>query len=245
MYKAPLPRLIKMVNSGHLKPMHLKVTRRKAYWFSDPQKCRVLDYKKSGRRPYINFRYATYTSDRLKKLPSIGFLIVRGDPNNLQEVMAWLPDGSEFGTLKAIGQWGDYPNDIRIRRMYGQFKKEAGFNESAEAEPLHALFRHLKAGAPTDQKVALKLAYLVDFFSKHITEEQLAAWQGHVGKAAIAANDRPQKTPASAPPQPPSTALAPAPQSDSSAPRRAPPASTPPPAPARVLRINVPRRLRA
>jgi hypothetical protein len=235
MYRAPLPRLIKMADANVLKLNYLAMPRRKAYWFSDPEPCSVLDYKQSGRRPYVNYKYAQYTCDRLKKLPDIGSLIVRADPNNLQYAMAWLPDGTVFGELKALGQWGDYPNDIRIRRMYGQFKKEAGFDESAEAEPLHALFAHLKKGAPADQKVALKLAYLLDFFSKHLSEEQLAVWQCNVGKPSAAANDVP--APAQAPTAAPSQA----------SPAR-PPSPKPPPAPAlpaRVLRLNVPRKLRA
>lgn len=256
MYRPPLARLIKAADQELIDFNWLDEERREPFWFSDPQERSVCVDAKKKRAHYVNYKYARYSSDKLKRL-SVRKVIVRADPNNLQFAVAWHTDGTLIGKLKAHGFWGDYPNDIRIRRLFGEMKKVAGYADAAEDKPLYALFKYLRDGAKTSERQALKLAYLVDFFSRHVSEEQLEVWkQGRVADVdAEAVNDSvmdgcsaleaggsqvpiegPQRQPAAT-----SNSTAP----PSSVPKTAPRAPVSPAGPKRAFHFAIPRRLRA
>jgi hypothetical protein len=197
--------------------------------------------------------------------PSMGGLLrIRCDLRNLQTVHAWLEDGTYFGELYALGQWGKVPNDIRMRKMFGFYKQKAALSERADDNPMQALFEHLKNGAPTNQTMALQLAYVTHYLSQHVDAAVLVEWGGMVpiGSKSPAANEARTAPPASAPAPADSTgqpasaqvdqalaATAPAVES-SVRPASQPPAPAPPPPPKLVVdnaprvRMAVPRRLR-
>ncbi|MGY4829133.1 hypothetical protein ACVNIS_11190 [Sphaerotilaceae bacterium SBD11-9] len=176
-YVPVLERLRRQLEAGAFKPTYLPVSKRRAHFFNGIYPVNVKNDLKNRRLPYINFRGVRYSSEALQRhyVPNTR-LWVRFDPRDLRVLLAFQTDGSEFGTLTAMGKWGLFPHDVRIRKLFLRLKREGELGERPEDEPLEALFAHLRAGAPRDRKKGLQLAYLIDFMSKHSDQLEQGAW---------------------------------------------------------------------
>lgn len=165
----PLTRLRRRLETGALKPMYLPVDKRKAYYFCRPIKVVVRVDAAGGRRPYVNYLYQRYSSATLSKRFDLKgkSLLLRPDPHNLRTVMLFFEDGGEFGPIQALGHWGTFPHDARIRRLYGRFKREGELDTRAEDRPLEALFAYLRKSAPRNPTAALQLTYLIRYLMRH------------------------------------------------------------------------------
>lgn len=166
---APLERLRRQLAANVLQPRYLPLDKRKAYFFSNAIRVRVIVNPKAGTRPYINYLYTRYSSAELGKRYDLGqkFLWVRADPRNLRTVMLFNDDGTLFGPVQALGHWGKFPHDVRMRKLFGRLKRDGELGARADDRPLEALFEHLRSKAPTDRRYALKLAYLVDYLVRN------------------------------------------------------------------------------
>ncbi len=166
---APLERLRRLLAAGVLKPNYLPADKRKAYYFCKPHKVIVRVDTPTGRRPYVNYMYQRYSSNALgKRFDMKGrIMYVRPDFRNVRTVMLFDEKGKEFGPIQALGQWGTFPHDIRVRRIFGKLKRDGELGPRADDRPLEALFAHLRRKAPRDPNAALQLTYLVEYLRRH------------------------------------------------------------------------------
>jgi hypothetical protein len=164
-YVAPLERLRRQVMSGAIRPAYIPVARRKPHFFNAPHPIRLVIDKESRRRPFVNFLGVRYTSPHLQRA-AYGLanqkLWVRFDPRDLRVLLVFSDDGAEFGSITAMGQWGKFQHDLRIRKLFLKLKRQGELADRPEDEPLEAIFRHLRDGAPRDANKALQLAHLMN-----------------------------------------------------------------------------------
>lgn len=163
-----LTRLRRKLESGALVPTYLPVDKRKPYYFCKPAAVKIRVDAAGGRRPYINFLYQRYSSGALSRRFDLKGknMLVRPDPRNLRTVMLFAEDGTEFGPVQALGHWGTFPHDVRIRRLFGKFKRDGELGARADDGPLEAMFAHLRKSAPRNPTAALQLTYLLRYFTR-------------------------------------------------------------------------------
>ncbi|WP_157979324.1 hypothetical protein [Rhodoferax ferrireducens] len=166
---APLVRLRRQLVSGALKPQYLPMDKRKAHYFNRPIRVTVKVDPSTGRRPYINYLYQRYSSNALCRRFDLKerTMYVRPDFRNLRTVMLFTEDGCEFGPVQALGHWGTFPHDVRIRRLFGRLKRDGELDARAEDRPLEALFTHLRNKAPRNTTAALQLANLCEYLKRN------------------------------------------------------------------------------
>lgn len=166
-YESPLERLRRQLAAEAIRPNYLPVALRKAHFFAGVHEARVIFDDKNHRRPFINFLGARYSSPTLQRAyPLKGQPIwIRLDSRDLRTLLVFLDSGEEFGPVTAMGQWGKFKHDLRIRKIFLKLKRQGELDVRPEDEPLDALFAHLRAGAPRDRNKALQLAHLVGVLS--------------------------------------------------------------------------------
>ena len=163
-----LERLRRQLASGVLKPVHLAPEKRHAYFFSAPRRVQVKEDRKRGTRPFINYLYVRYGGPVLVNAFDLvgGFLLLRADLRNLRTIMLFRLDGTLLGPVQALGKWGTFAHDARMRRLFGVLKRRGELGERADDAPLEALFAHLRNKAPRDRNAALQLTYLVEYLGR-------------------------------------------------------------------------------
>jgi hypothetical protein len=165
-YIAPLERLRRQLAAGLIKVVTLPVVARRPHLFYAPFKVTVRFDPKRGRRPFVNFLGVRYSSKMLQNsFAMVGKpMIARCDPRDLRTI--WLFDpatGHEWGCVSALGRWGKFPHDMRIRKLFLHLKREAQLGERADDDPLEQLYQYLRAKAPEQRRDATRLAYLMRY----------------------------------------------------------------------------------
>jgi hypothetical protein len=193
-YIAPLERLRRQQEAGVIKVNTLPIALRRAHLFYSPAKVTVRADLKRGRRPFVNFMGVRYTSEQLQR--SFGLVgkvfSARCDPRDLRTVWLYERDsGHEWGELNAMGRWGKFPHDMRIRKLFLLLKRKAELGERADDAPLEQLYQYLRQRAPSDRRDATRLAYLMRYLEAWTdapdagVQEACHAWRA----AEEAAND--------------------------------------------------------
>ncbi|MCK9530579.1 MAG: hypothetical protein M0R77_08470 [Gammaproteobacteria bacterium] len=113
-----------------------------------------------GRRPYIDYLYARYTNDILARMPELigEKLILFVNPDDLRVILAYLPDGSELGYLRACGAWSRTPHSIETRRHIHRLVKEKRLSIPYDADPVNIYLKHLMKKAQKNRKTANQIA---------------------------------------------------------------------------------------
>lgn len=170
---SPFVRLERMLSRNRLLTGEVPADKRRPHWYSEPVIRPIHVDEEHGRLGYVNYMYATYSSEYLKTFrKTVGQKIeLRPDPNNLRVLMAYHLDGREIGELKAQGHWGQFPNDFLIRKIYGDHRRAARLGKRADDDPMRRLYRFLKEGAVRDKKLALQFAHLMEHLMTNMTEE--------------------------------------------------------------------------
>jgi hypothetical protein len=165
-YIPPLDRLRAELAADRLKPIYLPEVKRADYYFSEPKEVTVRADPEAGRRPFVLYKGVRYRSTQLQSaFHLVGKkLFVRPGLRNIQYVMLFKPDGSEFGRARANGVWGSFPHDVRIRQLWGRLKNDAALTHAKDA-PLEALFSWLREKAPTNKAYALEMAYVLEYLA--------------------------------------------------------------------------------
>lgn len=208
-YEAPLERLRRQIEAQAIKVNYLPVARRKPHFFNSLHRVSLKVDVDRGRRPHINFLGARYSSPQLQRAYTlVGVpLWVRFDPRDLRTLIVFQDDGTEFGAVTALGQWGRFQHDTRIRKLYLKLKRAGELVERPEDGPLDALLAHLRAGAPRDRTKGLQLANLMNTLSRPMVgaeRAQEAAEDARREQAALEAFDTvAEGTPEAAPAMPP------------------------------------------
>jgi len=165
-YVAPLERLRRQVAAGQIKANTLPLDKRRPHLFYQPFKVTVRVDLDRGRRPFVNFLGVRYTNGTLQR--SYGLVgkvfTARIDPRELRTL--WLYDrenGHEWGCLNAVGRWGKFPHDLRIRKLFLLLKRQHELGEHAEDDPLEQLYGYLRSRASQDRRNSTRLAYLMRY----------------------------------------------------------------------------------
>jgi hypothetical protein len=183
-YSSPLELLGRQIEAGQIKANTLPVARRRAHLFYSPMPVTIRVDLKRGRRPFVNFLGVRYSSAGLQRsFAMVGkVLTARCDPRDLRTI--WLYDpttGHEVDVLHALGRWGKFPHDMRIRKLFLLLKRKAQFGERADDEPLEQLYAYLRSTAPHDRRDATRLTYLM-----HYLESWVDPLDPGIAKAAVA-----------------------------------------------------------
>ncbi|MGN8063421.1 hypothetical protein ACTJK4_17360 [Ralstonia sp. 22111] len=164
-YIAPLERLRRSLASGALSPTYLRADRRRPHYFNKPCKVTVKVDLRLGRRPYINYLYVRYSSKHLQR--NIGLkgktMWARPDFHDLRTIVLFDDSGREFGSVNALGKWGQFPHDVRIRKLFARLKREGELEPRPDDDPLRCLFNYLNSRADRNRNAALQLAYLLHY----------------------------------------------------------------------------------
>lgn len=101
---------------------------------------------KEGRRPFINFEGVDYRSDVLSRSPDlIGTkLNILVNIDDIRVLRAFLPDGSEFGTLTGSGKWGVVPHSMQTRKEINRLRKRKLLHFTTEDNPIDCYHRFLE-----------------------------------------------------------------------------------------------------
>lgn len=192
-YDTPFHWIRRQLEAGRLQPVYLPVAKRYPHLFYSPTIGTIRADMDRGRRPFVNFLGARYSSDVLAgSFHLIGTkFAIRVDPRDLRIVYLYeIGTGHLWGPLQALGRWGAFPHDLRIRKMYLLFKRHAGFSEGPADDPLERLYSHLRARASTNRHDATRLTYLMNYLEGWTDAPQSIATACQVWRAAqAAAND--------------------------------------------------------
>ncbi|MBY4791649.1 hypothetical protein [Burkholderia multivorans] len=180
-YIAPLERLRRNLACGALAPIYLPADKRRPHYFGKPCPVTVKVDLRNGRRPYVNFLSVRYSSDQLRR--NVGLkdrrMWVRSDFRDLRTVLLFDDSGKEFDTLHALGRWGRFPHDVRIRKLYERLKRDGALGPRADDRPLASLLACLESRAVGNRTAALQLAYLLEY----LKARPCADWGGNVDAA--------------------------------------------------------------
>src|ERR1051326_898506 len=102
-----------------------------------------------GRRPYVDCEHARYRSDVLaNNVDLIGTkLKIVMDPEDPRSVIAFLPNGAEFGVLTANNFWGITPHTLEMRKAINVLKKKRLLFLSDNQDPIPVYLRYLEEAA--------------------------------------------------------------------------------------------------
>lgn len=112
--------------------------------------CRVRAYVSSGHRPHISLFGVSHTSLTLANSAAlIGQpLLIYYNPGDLRVVQAFLTDGTEFGELRAQGEWGKTRHTLKLRQEILRLKrrKQLRYLENSSVFEAYIEYHRVRAG---------------------------------------------------------------------------------------------------
>lgn len=116
--------------------------------------CTVRGNTKKGRRPYIQYAGARYTSEVLARQPDLigTTLDVVVDTENMCTVQAFLPNGAELGLLVALGRWSQTPHGIATRKAANSRRIRKLHQQLDHVDPVHAVLDTLRDDVGRDKR---------------------------------------------------------------------------------------------
>lgn len=161
-YLTPIECMKKRVARGMLpRLMHEEKRSEVAFLTLQDQRVIVGNIKK-GKRPHINYEGVEYRNDILSRSAElIGTkldLLVNVD--DIRSIRAFLPNGSEFGILTAIGKWGLIPHTLQVRKQINKLKNKKLLNFTYMDDPIDAYHKYLLEKSVTNKSERNKLAQL-------------------------------------------------------------------------------------
>lgn len=117
---------------------------------------------KDGKRPFIYFEGVEYRSDILSNSPDLigKKLDLFINIDDIRVIRAFLPDGSEFGSLAATGKWGVVPHSLQLRKQINKLRNEKLIHISFMDDPIDVYGNFLKGKAKTNKRERNRLAAL-------------------------------------------------------------------------------------
>jgi hypothetical protein len=125
------------------------------------------------RKPYIEYENVRYTNSILSR--SYGLigekldLIVNTD--DIRIIRAFLPDGAELGTLKAMGKWGLTPHSLKIRKEIFSLRKRKLIYFTSSEDAIDVYEKYLKNEFKTNKNARNKLGSLNRSISERMNVE--------------------------------------------------------------------------
>ncbi|QMV44727.1 hypothetical protein [Cohnella cholangitidis] len=150
----PLEILEQRIERGLIPRIMPEEKRGDAIFLSAKAKRKVNGNIKEGRRPFIHYEGVDYRNDILSRSSElIGVtmdLIINID--DLRVLQAYLPDGSEFGSLTAVGKWGITPHSLQTRLQINKLKARKLLFFTSEDDPIDCYHRYLEEQALTNKQ---------------------------------------------------------------------------------------------
>ncbi|SFE24409.1 Integrase core domain-containing protein [Paenibacillus algorifonticola] len=158
----PLQCLEQRLNRGLLPRVMTEEKRQEIAFLSLAANRVVQGNISQGKRPFIYYEGTEYRNEVLSRSPElIGTpldLLVNID--DLRVIRAFLPDGSEFGTLTANGKWGITPHSLQVRKQINKLKKLKILHFTNYDDPIECYHRYLQEQAKTSRSDRNRLAAL-------------------------------------------------------------------------------------
>lgn len=113
-----------------------------------------------GRRPYIEFEGVRYQNDVLSRTPDLigKKLTLIVNPDDVRSLVAYLPNGSEFGTLTATRPWGRTPHTLEIRKAILALRHRRLLWYTAEQDPIQVYLDYLAIHSGNSKAAAREFA---------------------------------------------------------------------------------------
>jgi putative transposase len=205
-----LERLRRQIKANVLVPKYLAPDKRFAHFFAKAVPVVVKSDLRTGRRPFVNYLYAKYSGDLLgQRFDLVGKrLWLRANPDNVRTAMLFAGDGTFICPVQALGRWGTFDHDARIRRIFGVLKRKGEMGPRADDHPLAAIFEQLQPQAAGNRKAALQLTYIVEYLKRHGVhlDEEVRPLASGWDDLKAAANDVETVAVMPVPPTPPASA---------------------------------------
>lgn len=117
---------------------------------------------KSGRRPYIYYEGVEYRNDVLSRSSDLvgKKLDILVNMDDLRNIRAFLPDGSEFGILTATGKWSITPHTLQTRKEINKLKANKHLHFTQLDDPIEIYQRYLARSAEEKKSDRTRLARL-------------------------------------------------------------------------------------
>jgi len=113
-----------------------------------------------GRRPYIEFEGVHYQNDVLSRTPGLigKRLTLIVNPDDVRSLLAYLPDGAEFGTLTAHRPWGRTPHTLEVRKAILALRHRRLLWYTSEQDPVQVYLDYLATQAGSSKLAAREFA---------------------------------------------------------------------------------------
>lgn len=170
-YLTPMECMKQRIKKGMVPRLMSEEKRSEVAFLSLQVQRNVIGNPKSGKRPYINYEGVEYRNDVLiKNGDLIGTkLDLLINIEDIRSIRAFLPDGSEFGTLTACGKWGLIPHTLQIRKQINKLKNKKLLNFTTMDDPIEAYHKFLLEKSISNKSDRNKLANL----EKKLTDNNL------------------------------------------------------------------------
>jgi hypothetical protein len=98
-----------------------------------------------GKRPYVEFEGVRYRNDILSRTPSLigERLMLVVNPDDIRSMVAYLPNGSEFGMLTAHRPWGRTPHTLEVRKAIMALRHKRLLWYTSEQDPIQVYLDYL------------------------------------------------------------------------------------------------------
>jgi hypothetical protein len=110
------------------------------------EKVTVKGGLKTGRRPFVHYCYATYSSDALKRAYQLcgKKIIFEVNPKDARIARAYTEDGAELGILKAAPPWNLTPHTLEARRTISNLRERKLIYYSQNDDPIITYLRYIE-----------------------------------------------------------------------------------------------------
>ncbi|NOU96209.1 hypothetical protein GC093_23715 [Paenibacillus sp. LMG 31456] len=129
---------------------------------------------KTGKRPHINYANEEYRNDYLANSAQlIGTkLRIQVNVDDIRYLRAFLPDGTELGTLVVVGKWSETPHSLKLRQQIHRLKEKKIIHYSKYDDPIAVYQIHMTNMALQNEKSSVnKLAQIRRLQQQRAEEE--------------------------------------------------------------------------
>jgi len=150
-YRSPLQYLDFLTSEKELK--YANKTELSAL-LSISKRVRVKGGLDSGRKPFINYLKATYSSDALKATYNLcgKYIFIEANPKDLRTVKAFTENGAEIGILKAGAPWHLRPHTLEMRKVITSLYSRKIIHYTKYADPIAAYLSYVENSLNGKQK---------------------------------------------------------------------------------------------
>lgn len=112
-----------------------------------------------GKRPYVQYMGAVYTSQILASCPEFSGrgVVLYIDPEDARFAQAYLDDGTDIGQLEVKGMWRRTRHTLEMRKAVMQAKNRQLIHYTADDDPIHVYIDHLSSVAGKSKKATRAL----------------------------------------------------------------------------------------